>query len=63
MKLKKKKCHLCGGDVLKKSNTNHVLHLLYTVISCGLLSPFWLYAYLNNKGYYCSRCGAKFDSK
>jgi hypothetical protein len=49
-------CNGCGAPVneelsnLKDSfkATNHILHLLLSLFSCGMWVPFWLLVILNN---------------
>lgn len=45
---------VCGGQsVHQLKNFPHVLHLLATLLSCGLWFPMWLLHYLfRNRNYY-----------
>jgi hypothetical protein len=40
------------------SGSNHVLHLLLSLVTFGLWLAVWFIASLNN-GYMCSRCGGR----
>jgi hypothetical protein len=53
-------CTMCQRQVLaKRPGTNHVLHLLMCVFTCGLWALVWLLitATTGNKPWRCSVCG------
>lgn len=54
-------CPLCKRDVLAVGESpNHVLHLLLTLVTCGLWGIVWgLVAAGAIGGYRCGKCGGK----
>jgi hypothetical protein len=55
-----RKCKPCGMRVMaERSGTNHILHLLITVLMCGCWLPIWLLASFKIGGWRCCRCGGK----
>lgn len=53
-------CRECERPVLVRQETpNHILHLLLSVLLCGLWFPVWMIITLNGNGsWYCSKCGS-----
>jgi DNA-directed RNA polymerase subunit RPC12/RpoP len=49
-------CGYCGSKNVNKIKVNHLTNFLFSVISCGLLSVFWLSDVLVGK-YQCNECG------
>jgi hypothetical protein len=53
-------CDYCERMVRTQRQTpNHVLHLLITVLLCGLWLPVWFLVSLVQKPRRCTRCGAR----
>lgn len=52
-------CPHCDRRVLALgTKANHVLHLLLSLVSCGLWLPVWLIVAAATSGNYrCARCG------
>ena len=51
-------CGMCQRNVLAtRPPTNHILHFLITVISCGLWVVVWLGLSIRAGGHKCSSCG------
>ena len=51
-------CEECEGLVLvRRPGTNHVLHLLLSVITLGWWLPIWLLSAVKIGGWRCSQCG------
>lgn len=52
-------CKQCGGSTMHyRRGTNHVLHFLITVLSCGWWALAWLCLSLKIGGWRCQECGA-----
>lgn len=52
-------CKQCGGSTMHyRRGTNHVLHFLITVLSCGWWALAWLCLSLKIGGWRCKECGA-----
>ncbi len=53
-------CGECDRQVLvRRPGTNHLLHLVLTVLSAGLWLIVWLGVSVKFGGWRCSRCGLK----
>ena len=39
------------------NETNHVLHVLITFMTCGLWAPVWMLLWELNNRYHCTKCG------
>lgn len=53
-------CSVCNKQTLwARRGTNHILHLLITVLLCGLWLPVWLMASIRIGGWRCQTCGYK----
>lgn len=53
-------CRGCNRQVLvRRKGTNHVLHLLLTVVTCGLWLVIWLLSAIKIGGWRCTVCGMK----
>lgn len=53
-------CGYCGERVLaERAGTSHVLHLLLSVLTCGLWLVVWLGTAIKFGGWRCSRCGSR----
>ena len=52
-------CPSCERNVLaRRKGTNHVLHLLLSIITVGLWLPIWLLASVRMGGWRCASCGS-----
>lgn len=53
-----KYCTKCQNQELHcRPGTNHILHLLITVLLCGFWIPIWILSSLRIGGWRCQRCG------
>lgn len=51
-------CTPCERQVLtRRSAPNHGLHLLLSVLTCGVWAPFWIARSMRRGGWRCSSCG------
>lgn len=51
-------CKHCNAQVVaRRKGTNHVLHLLITLLLCGFWLPIWIGLAIKFGGWKCSRCG------
>lgn len=51
-------CPRCRTQVMaSRKTTNHVLHLLLTMFTCGAWVIVWFLASLRCGGWRCTRCG------
>lgn len=51
-------CPACGRNVLaRRKSTNHILHFLITVLSCGLWIFVWMGSSVRFGGWRCTICG------
>jgi len=51
-------CYHCNEQVLTQQETpNHILHLLLTILVCGLWLPVWVVICACVKPARCSTCG------
>ena len=56
-------CPSCGPTLAQRRGTNHVLHLLITILCCGLWLPVWVLLSIKCGGWLCSSCGAPCTEK
>jgi ribosomal protein S27AE len=55
---KQKHCMNCNGSVLaQRKGTNHILHLILTIITGGLWAIVWIALAIKFGGWLCPRCG------
>lgn len=55
-----KYCSNCEKQTLwARPGTNHILHLLLTVLVCGFWLPVWVMASIRIGGWRCQTCGGK----
>jgi len=53
-----KRCRHCGKDILAtRPGTNHILHLLLTVVTGGLWLIIWILSAIKVGGWRCTACG------
>lgn len=58
METSRKHCYRCGQDVLVTADsTNHILHLLLSIITGGLWLVIWAIAANLPKDWKCTKCG------
>ena len=51
------KCRVCGDVLVTRAGTNHILHLILTLITCGFWLLIWILASVKIGGWKCSQCG------
>lgn len=52
-------CNQCAAPrKLERKGTNHILHLLLTVITVGLWAIVWLGSTIKFGGWRCHQCGS-----
>ena len=52
-------CDRCNDYVLAtKKSTNHILHLLLSILTCGIWILVWIAVSMKVGGWRCSRCGS-----
>jgi len=50
----------CGTNVLvKRPGTNHVLHLLLSIVTMGFWLPIWILVSIKIGGWRCNQCGGR----
>jgi hypothetical protein len=56
-----KKCDHQTLHIFQETSCNHILHLLLSIVTCGLWLPIWLMAALSTRSETpsCTTCGAK----
>lgn len=55
-----KHCKTCGGKVLaERPGTNHLVHIIMSIITAGLWLPIWLLSAVKIGGWRCTRCGSR----
>lgn len=53
-------CRTCNRQTLaNRPGTNHVLHLLLSIITCGLWLIVWALSSVKFGGWRCAFCGRK----
>lgn len=54
-------CEFCEKRVKleRAGSTNHVLHLILSLLTVGLWVPVWLLAIIRPKPWACSVCGSQ----
>lgn len=51
-------CRSCGRNVLiRRASTNHILHLLLSILTAGIWIVVWLLASVRIGGWRCTSCG------
>jgi hypothetical protein len=60
-------CKACNRQTLhvcQETNCNHILHLLLSIVTCGLWLPIWLLAAISSSKStpICTACGSKPDN-
>lgn len=57
-------CAACNGQkLLVRKDTNHILHLLLSLITCFLWVPIWILSSVQIGGWRCQTCGGKCSAK
>jgi len=52
-------CPQCQKQTLwARPGTNHILHLLMAILTCGLWLPIWIVASIRIGGWRCQSCGS-----
>lgn len=52
-------CSQCQKPTLwARPGTNHVLHVLLSLVTCGLWLPVWMWASVRIGGWRCQSCGS-----
>ncbi len=53
-----KLCTYCGEyRLFQRKGTNHILHLLLSLVTVGLWIPIWALCMIKIGGWHCSKCG------
>jgi len=53
-------CKICEKQVMiKRKGTNHVLHLLLSIVTAGFWIIIWILCSIKIGGWRCSACGCK----
>ena len=53
-------CKRCKSNVLAvRPGTNHVLHLLLSLVTCLIWVPIWILSAIKIGGWKCPTCGSK----
>jgi hypothetical protein len=50
-------CPVHGAVLARAKGTNHVLHLLLTIVTGGLWAIVWIFACMGKKNWRCPVCG------
>jgi len=54
------RCEICNGSrVFVRPGTNHMLHLLLTILTAGFWLLIWIGCAVKFGGWKCSECGTK----
>lgn len=56
MAIYKMYCRDCEKDTRHEKNINHILHLLLTLLTCGLWGVIWIFIAVT-EGFHCDQCG------
>ena len=60
MEQTQKICKTCQSiELHARPGTNHILHLLITVLLCGFWIPIWILSALKIGGWRCQKCGSE----
>lgn len=60
MEQNSKFCKRCQKHTLvQRPSTNHVLHLLLTIVTAGLWLIIWMLSIVKIGGWRCTQCGKK----
>ena len=53
-------CNVCDRIVMiRRKGTNHIFHLLLSVITYGIWIPIWILISIKIGGWRCIQCGSK----
>ena len=53
-------CKRCGRQVMiSRPGTNHILHLLLTILTCGFWLVIWILCSIKIGGWRCTQCGGR----
>ena len=53
-------CKVCDKNVLVwRKGTNHILHLILSLLTLGLWLPVWIFISIKIGGWKCSTCGVR----
>jgi len=53
-------CKRCKKETLaKRKKTNHIFHIIISLITLGLWIPFWIMAILQFNSWHCDVCGTR----
>jgi hypothetical protein len=53
-------CKVCNKQVMiRRKGTNHILHLLLSVVTMGIWIIIWILASVKIGGWRCTQCGSK----
>ena len=53
-------CKACNRQrMIRRKGTNHILHLLLTIITCGFWFIIWILSAIKFGGWRCTQCGRK----
>ncbi|KKN68331.1 hypothetical protein LCGC14_0452070 [marine sediment metagenome] len=53
-------CKVCDKNVLVwRKGTNHILHLILSLLTFGLWLPVWIFISIKIGGWKCSTCGVR----
>lgn len=51
-------CKFCNKQVMiRRKGTNHILHLILSIITCGLWIIVWILVSIKIGGWRCTQCG------
>jgi len=50
-------CKTCGDTLVRRKGTNHILHLILTLLTAGLWVIIWILLSIKIGGWKCSKCG------
>lgn len=53
-------CKACNKNVLAvRKGTNHVLHLIMSIVTCGVWIIIWILSAIKIGGWRCPSCGSR----
>ena len=56
-------CRVCGDSLVRRKGTNHVLHLILSVLTGGLWIIMWILLSIKIGGWKCTKCGKSASRK
>ncbi len=60
MEYTSKYCKYCGQQrKFERPGTNHILHLILSILTVGLWIPVWILSAIKIGGWRCSFCGKR----